>query len=61
MWLALDTAGIAPRLLWENRALARRQGENLPGARRHAAALLPIVQRLLGRRDPLWTRFKAWC
>ena len=50
MWLALDTASD-----WASVALGqpgegqRAAEENLVGARRHAAALLPMIQTLLGR------------
>ena len=50
MWLALDTAGdCASVALGEPGSGSAALDENLPGARRHAATLLPIVQRLLGR------------
>src|SRR5215210_5627977 len=50
MWLALDTASD-----WASVALGKPQEgrtaveENVQGARRHAAALLPMVQSLLAR------------
>ena len=50
MWLALDTAGDrASVALGEPGSGSAALDENLPGSRRHAAALLPIIQRLLGR------------
>ena len=50
MWLALDTAADrASVALGEPGSGSAALEENLPGARRHAGALLPIVQRLLGR------------
>jgi tRNA threonylcarbamoyladenosine biosynthesis protein TsaB len=50
MWLALDTAGDrASVALGEPGSGSAALEENLPGARRHAAALLPVVQRLLSR------------
>ncbi|HKP50117.1 MAG TPA: tRNA (adenosine(37)-N6)-threonylcarbamoyltransferase complex dimerization subunit type 1 TsaB [Gemmatimonadales bacterium] len=50
MWLALDTASdCASVALGEPGSGSAALEENLPGARRHAAALLPIVQRLLSR------------
>jgi tRNA threonylcarbamoyladenosine biosynthesis protein TsaB len=48
MWLALDTAtDRASVALGEPSCGAEALEENLAGARRHAAGLLPIVQRLL--------------
>jgi len=50
MWLALDTASDwASVALGEPGAGHRALEENLAGARRHAAALLPMIQALLGR------------
>jgi tRNA threonylcarbamoyladenosine biosynthesis protein TsaB len=50
MWLALDTASDrASVALGEPGSGRTALEQNLPGARRHAAGLLPIVQDLLGR------------
>src|SRR4051794_13006273 len=50
MWLALDTAGDrASVALGEPGSGSAALEENLPGSRRHASALLPMVQRLLSR------------
>jgi tRNA threonylcarbamoyladenosine biosynthesis protein TsaB len=50
MWLALETATErASVALGEPGAGMTALEENLPGARRHAAALLPIIQDLLRR------------
>jgi tRNA threonylcarbamoyladenosine biosynthesis protein TsaB len=50
MWLALDTASDwASVALGEPGAGHRALEENLGGARRHAGALLPLIQTLLGR------------
>ena len=50
MWLALDTASdCASVALGKPGDGSAALDENLPGARRHAAALLPIIQRLLSR------------
>jgi tRNA threonylcarbamoyladenosine biosynthesis protein TsaB len=50
MWLALETATErASVALGEPGTSTTALEENLPGARRHAAALLPIIQELLRR------------
>jgi tRNA threonylcarbamoyladenosine biosynthesis protein TsaB len=50
MWLALDTAtDRASVALGEPGSGARALEENLTGARRHAAELLPVIERLLAR------------
>ncbi len=50
MWLALDTASDRASVALGKPGSGRAALEqNLPGARRHATALLPIIQGLLGR------------
>jgi tRNA threonylcarbamoyladenosine biosynthesis protein TsaB len=48
MWLALDTASDRASVAVEIRG-RRPLEENISGARRHAAALLPAIERLLGQ------------
>jgi tRNA threonylcarbamoyladenosine biosynthesis protein TsaB len=51
MWLAMDTAtDQASVAIGEPGSGSVALEENLTGARRHAADLLPLVQRLLGRK-----------